>query len=190
MKHIRLLTLALLLASPLAHAQQNVYVGAGLGLNTSDVFDDIVCLPGAVCDFDDSSTGFKIFGGTRISENLAAEFFYADFGEFEATGTDGVTTERLTADGSAFGASLLGIAPISANAEVFGKLGLAMWSADAAASSSGGGFASVSDDGTDILYGFGAQWRANQFSFRIEYEIFNLDDTDVDSIGLSAIFHL
>ncbi len=62
------------------------------------------------------------------------------------------------------------------------------WNADLDAPSLG---VSASDDGTDLTYGIGAQFRVWSLSIRGEYEIFDISDADtVDmfSIGVTWTF--
>lgn len=188
MRRFYILLFGLALAGVSHAAQAQGYIGIGFGPTSTDVLDEIVCLPGATCSFDDSDTGFKVFGGSRIAANFAFEGFYVDFGEATATGTDGVDTESISVDASAFGVAAVGYLPIADAFELLGKVGLAMWEADASASSTAGGFASASDDGTDPFFGIGAQWNGNGLAVRGEFERFDLDGTDVDLISISAIF--
>ena len=68
--------------------------------------------------------------------------------------------------------------------DVFAKLGAVNW--DAELSAPGTGF-SGSDDGTDLMYGAGVQFRVWSLSFRGEYEIFDVSDADtVDMISLGV----
>ena len=46
-----------------------------------------------------------------------------------------------------------------------------------------------SDDGTDLAYGVGAQFRIWSISFRAEYEVFDLDDVeDANMLSIGATF--
>jgi hypothetical protein len=50
---------------------------------------------------------------------------------------------------------------------------------------------SVSDDGTDLAYGVGAQFRIWSLSLRAEYEIFDIDgadDVNMLSVGVTWTF--
>jgi opacity protein-like surface antigen len=60
------------------------------------------------------------------------------------------------------------------------------WSADLSAE----GFDRDSEDGTDLTYGVGAQFRVWSLGIRAEYEIFDFEDADVDmlSIGVTWTF--
>jgi hypothetical protein len=48
-----------------------------------------------------------------------------------------------------------------------------------------------SDDGTDLAYGVGAQFRVWSLSLRAEYEVFDVDDVDdlnMISVGFTFTF--
>ena len=67
-------------------------------------------------------------------------------------------------------------------------MGAVNWNADLEAPSLG---VSASDDGTDLTYGVGAQFRVWSLSIRGEYEVFDISDADtVDmfSIGVTWTF--
>lgn len=151
------------------------YIGAGAGLTTVDVCDDI---SGAGISCDDEDTGLKIFGGYKFNPNFAVEGLWADLGEVSATGPGG--TASVEVDG--FGAAAVGIIPLGEKFNVFGKVGAFMWDA------SGGGVASGSDeDGTDIMFGAGVGWNLTKnFGLRAEWERFDIDGDDVDFLSIGA----
>jgi hypothetical protein len=70
--------------------------------------------------------------------------------------------------------------------DLFARVGAFDWSASASSSSIG----NFGDNGTDITYGAGAQFRLLSMSFRGEYERFDLGGTDVDlfSVGFTWTF--
>ena len=80
---------------------------------------------------------------------------------------------------------------VSPTFELFGKIGVLLWDADLSLT----GWPSVSTDGTDIIFGFGAQFTpSNDTSIRLEFQTISLDfegidmDTDVISIGVAFNF--
>lgn len=156
------------------------YVGFSLGQATiEDACDGFTGLPGVSCD--DSDTAFKIYGGSKINPNFAFEVAYIDMGE--AVASDRFDT--LTSEVTAFNFSALGIIPVSQTVDLFGKVGLLFW--DAKISINGSLNGSISEDGTDIGFGFGANFAVNEkFSIRAEFQKFpNIGDDD--TIGESAI---
>ena len=147
-------------ASNVAQAQGG-YVGASIG--QSDYYG-----------FSDNPTGTKIFGGYNFNKNFGVEATWYDFGKAKDSG---VTVE---ADGIGFTAN--GYLPLSNEFSLFGKIGLLMWDADTNVG--------VSDDGTDILYGFGGMWNLNkQFALRVEYEKADLDDGDATFLSFGFSYH-
>ena len=146
---------------------QNAYLGAAIG-STSYSEDG----------FDETDDGFKLNAGIRINENFAIEGNYIDFGRPEGPfyGID----SSVRVDG--FGLSALGIMPISDEFELFGKVGLFGWNADIKV----GPFSST-DDGTDVIYGFGAAYRlSDQLSLRAEWEFVDLEGGDLDMLSIGA----
>lgn len=180
----RLLTLclaggALLTAAIPASAQgTGFYVGAGAGVTSTDVCGGLGGLGLTSCD--DEDTGFKIFGGKRLNQNLAVEVGFVDLGEITATGPGG--TAQVETDGIQVAA--VGILPVNPRFHVFGKVGLYLW--DVSASGPGG---SLSDDGTDLMFGFGAAWNlADRLDLRAEWEQFDIDGDDVDMFSVGLLY--
>ena len=155
------------------------YIGAGAGITTSDLWNDISG-PGVNCD--DEDTGLKIFGGYKFTPNLAVEGAWIDLGEVSASGFGGTATAE--ADG--FQIAAVGMFPINPQWSLFGKVGAFMWDASVTTNS---GF-SASDDGTDIMFGFGGMWNfAPQFGLRAEWERFDVDDEDIDFLSIGVQFN-
>jgi len=169
----------LVAASLPASAQgSGFYVGAGAGLTTVDLCGDLIALGATSCD--DEDTGFKIFGGKRINQNLAVELGWVDLGEITATGPGG--TARAEVDGIQVAA--VGMLPVNPRFHVFGKVGLYLW--DAKISGPGG---SLSDDGTDLMFGFGASWNlAERLDLRGEWERFDVDGDDIDMLSVGLLY--
>ena len=152
-----------------AYAQDSFYVGGGIG--QSYVEEDNVF---AGEDFDEEDFGFKLFGGYRFHKNFAAELDYLDFGEPDDT----ILGVKSEIDLYALALYGVGILPLTEQFELFAKLGVAYWDADAKVSLLG---VSVSDDedGTDIAYGLGASFAfTDQFAVRVEYEGVDVDELD------------
>lgn len=128
--------------------------------------------------FDESDTGFKLFGGWNAMTHLRVEGGYADLGGPSGS-VDGVDAE---ADVSAWDAFATGVIPLG-KWELFGKAGFVMWDADVRVSS--GPFSvRESSDGTDIAYGVGTAYRLGDgFGLRLEWEVFDFDDADVNMIS-------
>ncbi len=157
---------------PAAAADNGIYLGGSIG--QSSVQDDGI-------DFDASSTGFKLIAGWRFLDWLALEGNYVDFG----SGDDNVAGDQIETDASGVSLSAVGFLPVGP-VDLFARAGIIDWSGDVKSQSFGNG----SDDGTDLTYGVGAQFRVWGLSLRAEYERFDLDRTDADlfSIGVTWTF--
>lgn len=160
---------SILALSVSAHAE-NGYVGLSIGNTDLD-------LPG----FDDGSS-LAIYGGYRINRNLAVEASYIDFGD----SSDNIAPVwTLNATGVTF--SALGIAPVSENLDLFGKIGLLMW--DATLDEAGTGQIAT-DEGNDFIYGLGASVSLAQgFGLAVEYQTFELDDIDGSNISFGVRYN-
>jgi len=153
------------------------YVGGSIGQSEADG----TCPAGFTCDFKD--TDWKIFGGYRIIRNLAVEGFYADHGEISLR--SGSVTSK--AQSSTLGVAAVGILPLG-QFELFGKLGIGGTSIDATATA-GGPSASVSDSGSDVVFGVGATFNfTRNLGVRAELERYNDSEINVMSVGVQYRF--
>ena len=175
------LTAILSLASAPALAVDNGFyfgasVGAG-GVQFDQRFD------GQRIDYDAGSTGFKAIAGWRFLDWLSVEANYVDLG----SGEDRIAGEKVETDVSGASLSMVGFLPVGP-VDLFARAGAIDWSADVTLA---GLDLKGSDDGTDLTYGVGAQFRIWSLSFRAEYELFDIADADtVDlvSVGVTWTF--
>ncbi len=160
-----------------AHAADNgIYLGASVG-QSGVSFDDTVA--GEDFDFDVDTTGFKGIVGWRILDALAVEANYVDLG----SGDDRVAGTKIESDVNGFSLSAVGFLPVGP-VDLFARVGAINWRADFDAPDFDFG---VSDDGTDLTYGVGAQFRAGSLGLRAEYERFDISDADtVDMVSLGV----
>jgi len=175
--------IALILASQAqAGSDSGFYIGGSIGqasLDYSDSdpdFEDV--------DFEDDDTGYKVFGGYNFGllplVDVAAEVAYVDFGSME----DDISGTTVKLDSSALTAA--GVVGLKLGLfGLFGKVGVVNWDTDVRAF----GF-DDSESGTDPYYGIGAKIQLGSLAVRGEYEIFELDNVDVDyfSVGASITF--
>ena len=133
---------------------------------------------------DDTDTSFGIAAGYRINENFSVELGFQDFGEISASA--GGASAKIGAD--AIQLSVIGGMPVSESAGVYAELGFDLWDADLSYSNVPDfGTGSESDDGTDIFYGIGAYVSLSEaVNLKFEYQLHELDDTDVDVLGLGV----
>ena len=166
------LPLALCAASPAAFARNPAlsrrYFGGSIGDSTVQFNDDDTRE-----EFDADGTGFKVIAGYRIIDWVAVELNYTDFGK----PVDRIFGVDLETNYTAVSASALGMLPLGANFDLFGRLGVARLDADFRARGFSG---SDSARSTEPLFGIGAQFRANNLAIRIEYEGILLDANNRD----------
>ena len=148
---------------------------------------------------DEKDTGYSLYAGMPINENLDVEISYQDFGEASLSGVSGNQftvggttyefnqTATLKASADSYGIAAKPKYKINENVTVYGKLGLHSW--DSTFTVSGTTVAgSQSADGTDIFYGAGIQANFNNLAARIGYTIYDLDGEDVDSINAGLAY--
>ena len=152
-----------------AGAASGLYIGGGAGDTTVKVSDS---------DFDASDTSYKIFGGYNIGfiplVDLALEASYVDFGK--PTSND-VSVEASGLN--AFGLAGLSFGPFG----IFAKAGIISWNTDTTVSG-----VSTEETGTDPAYGIGARLAIGPFAVRAEYELFDLENTDLGMASISGVF--
>lgn len=173
-----LTTLIFLLAFGSSHAAGYFGVSVGATSPDEDGFDD--------------SNGYKITGGYNVNPTVAIEVSYTQLGEFDADDELIAALEFLTAvaiddvsveiDGIEFG--VVGHAPISDSASIFGRVGIFMWDAELTIDTTAMGSTSDSDDGSDPFFGFGINFDVGQTTaLKAEYVVYDAFDGDVDYIG-------
>jgi opacity protein-like surface antigen len=82
---------------------------------------------------------------------------------------------KLAADTLAVG--VVGKIPLNDGFELFGKVGFHAWDVELSAP----GFNSLTDDGSDIYYGIGANYNLSQkLSLGVSYNSYTLDSDDSD----------
>lgn len=180
-----LLSMTALVATPVHAGESGFYVGGSIGNADVSYDGELSDFSDIEIDFDDDDIGYKVFAGVNLNLvellNLAVEASYVDFGEQEGSIAN-ITGNKLEVDAWT-AAALAGfdIGPIG----VFAKAGFASWDGDVTA-----GDDDLSEDGTDPLYGVGAKFQIGSFAVRGEYEIYDLDDIEIDyiSAGVSYTF--
>jgi OOP family OmpA-OmpF porin len=169
-----------LLAAPAFAADNGIYLGASVG-QSGVSFEDTIA--GEDVDFDVDSTGFKAILGWRFVDWLAVEANYVDLG----SGDDRVAGTKIETDVNGFTLSAVGFLPVGP-VDLFARVGVIDWEADVTAPEFD---LESNDDGTDLTYGIGAQFRVWSLGVRAEYEQFdisNADTVDMISLGVTWTF--
>lgn len=138
---------------------------------------------GSLDDFEIDNTSWKLIGGFRPIDNFAVELNYMDLGDESRNVTGG----RFDAEAKAYAAYAVGFIPIGP-IDLYAKGGLVRWETEANLSLSGlqQGFR-LDDDGTEFGYGLGVQARLGSLGARLEYEQFDVDNTDgVEMLSLGV----
>lgn len=160
-------------AVPALAADNGFYLGLSVGQANIEVDD--VTFSGE--DFDADDTGYKLIAGFRPLDWLGLEASYVNFGEPDDTLAG--TTVAVEGDGiSAFAVGFLPAGPV----DLFAKVGLLSWDSR---------IVGFNEDGTDLAYGVGVQFRLLSLGVRAEYEIFDVNDVDdlnMISIGVTYTF--
>jgi hypothetical protein len=168
-----ILSAALVSAPAFAGGDSGFYLGAGVG--QANVDGD-----SGFNGFDSDDTGFKAIVGYNFGiiplVDLGIEAEYVDFGKPD---DGGLELELEPTALAAFGVAGINLGPVG----VFAKVGAFSWDLDATIEGE-----SVSDDGTDVAYGLGARFHIASFQIRAEYELFDLEDADVDFLSASVLY--
>jgi opacity protein-like surface antigen len=154
-KIITAVALAAGLVSAPAFAQ-SWYVGFGAGVgNLGKSGQDITGLSNTTLD--DSDKTYTIRGGYRFHPNIAVELGYYDLGKYTFSGRSGNVDVSGSAKAKSFGLSVVGIAPVAQNFELYARLGIEQSELKANANTSNL-TASESDKQTGATYGVGARY--------------------------------
>ena len=170
------LTFVLLAGTSMAHA--GLYVGASYGEAAIKEEDSGL-------SFDSNDSGYKVFAGWSFLKFVGAEASYVDFGSQKDTISPGTD---LSVDTTGWDVFVVGQLPFGKHFELFAKAGVIVW--DASQSASGLINGDSSDNGNDPAYGAGLKFHfAHFFGIRLEYERFDIKDTDkVDMASAGAEF--
>lgn len=199
MKRIILSSAVCLLLSTSIMADENKwYMGANIGQNKADSGIDA-----GTASLDEKDTAWKVYGGYNFSQYFALEMFYADLGEMSLKGNNGDTfslggtsysfianNASVVTDAQSFGLNVVGSYPLHKYFEPFAKIGLHRYDIESTVSGSNLSTTSVSDDGTDIIYGLGFKIPVGKkVSFVAEWERFEFnEDRESDFLSMGLIY--
>jgi OOP family OmpA-OmpF porin len=195
------------MAAPAARAAgTGWYAGVGGGWSSFDgnAVDIAPTLAGesyTVTSLDDSSTGWKVFGGYQFNKNWAAELAYTDLGKFSMNADvsgglgGGAGTEYAQVKPTCWSLSAVGILPLGNNFSLLGKVGVCRWDDRFSAHETVAGMEYPYPDGdsyskgTDLTFGLGAKYDVTKnYGVRAEWERFNNvvhDQSNVDLLSIS-----
>ena len=175
---LRASVLAMMLCAPLAHAGQG-YVGVSVGGANVQAEIDLISL-------DETTAGFKLFGGYRFTDHFGLEFGYVDFGTQEAT----MDTATLKTSIAGWTAVATGVAPMGERFELFGKAGLII--SDTEIESTGNITPyERSDQAAEFTLGVGGAYKLGHLAIRAELEFFSSEVVDqiyLLSVGIEYRF--
>jgi hypothetical protein len=170
---------ALALGATAARADNGFfYAGAGIARNKiSDI---------TATNSDLNDTSWKVFAGVRPMNVFAVEADYIDLGS-QTTQLVDVNTHLQY---KAFAGYAVGFLPVPVPfLDVFAKAGLARWQQSGSSNASPGSqLFSLSDNGTQFAWGIGAQAHLGAIGGRLEYEAFNIHNTNGASIISLSVF--
>lgn len=157
------------------HAADNgFYLGAAVSQSqVDDIAENI--------DLDD--TGYKLIAGFRPLDIFSVELNYMDLGSDETLSSTFTGDVEATAI-AGFGVLYLALPFV----DLYGKAGLAYWETKGDSTLAVG---DLKDDGTEFAYGAGVQARFGSLAARLEYESFDLADSDgldLFSLGVTWTF--
>ena len=172
-----LISIGILATVPIAHAADNgIYIGAAV----SQASVDVDLNSGATqLPIDGDNTKFKVIAGVRPLDWLAFEVNYVDFGSIDGASA-GVSGDYKLKGFDVFALGLFEIGLV----DFYGKAGVIKL--DQEASISNVNLPAYDDDGFDPAYGVGLQVHFGSIGARLEYEIFDIEDTDASLISLGV----
>jgi OOP family OmpA-OmpF porin len=139
-------------------------------------------------DLDIKNRPYKLILGIRPIDMFGVEANYVDFGNAKQT----LLTPDIGIDASAkfYDAFAVGYLPLPL-VDLYAKAGLVRWNTDVRLTTIAGPQPRISDSGTGFAYGAGAQVRFGSLAARLEYERFevsNSDRVDMLSLGVTWTF--
>ena len=176
------------------------YAGGSYGTASFDQgFGDFFNGGPGMFSVDDADTGWKIFGGRRLTEHLAIELSYVDLDndvddQMTFVGSEGSGVELLQDPASlhleearATAIAVIGALPLTDRATLLARAGAAAWEADRTTLDQAGR-TTRSESGVDATFGAGFQYRVGaRVELRLDWERYADiagDDIDLLSVGV------
>jgi OOP family OmpA-OmpF porin len=144
------------------------YVGAGIGIFGVEEGS-----------FDESDTGFKLFGGWMFNQYVGGELEYIDGGT--------VGDSDLGVDSTGINVALRGNWPVTEQFDLFGKVGYFFWDADIDLTGDSG--QEQNESGSDLSWGIGAGYDFTpNFGVIAEWQWFQIEEADADMMSASVVW--
>jgi len=165
-----------LFCSGMSLAIAEPYVGVSLGFAGSDFCDSV----DTYYDCDGSGVGAKLFGGYKIAPRFGLEV--ASIGSAGMSISDSWNQVDLTISG--LNMSGVYFHPVSDTVNLTAKAGMFLWEAEASI-----GSYSATVDGSDLSFGFGADFKVSDaFTLRAELDMFSLDGDSLTLLTAGAMW--
>jgi predicted porin len=170
-------------SNPNTFADIGPYVGAGYTrAQVNNVFGT------TDYNFKIDDNAWKAILGFRFIPPFAVEANYVDLGHQSQGLLGGVPPANAYGHADArafdlFGVGLLPLGPV----DLFGKAGGARWELSGNLSGPGGSLFALDRNGTSFVWGAGAQYHYGPLGLRLEYEHFQMPDTDGARLYTAAL---
>jgi hypothetical protein len=170
-----------LVATCASAADNGIYLGAAVSADAT--------LDGAQyrSDLSLKDRPYKLILGIRPLDYFGVEVNYLDFGTAKRSDIPDAFYDLKARFYDAFAVGYLPLPLV----DLYAKAGLVRWDTDVRASTIAGPLLNLSDSGTDFAYGAGAQVRFGSLAARLEYERFEVSNTnrvDLLSLGVTWTF--
>jgi len=175
----------------------DLYYGLRFGYSQ---FDANISNTTGTADTQEEDFGFKLLAGYTLSNNIAIEAFYTDYGRATVGGNAGDSfnlngqTINFTSNDSEFSSDVVSFGfsgvynyPLSKSQALIGKLGIQRWKNDARLRDPASNI-NTSDDGYDIYWNVGFEQKlGEELAFIFDYEAVGTDNVDLNSFGVTIV---
>ncbi len=153
------------------------YIGLGGG-STNATFDKKSAEENSGPDIsaDESDSGWRVFGGYQINENLSIEGAYVNLGKVTAKAPTFNDTYKTEVTGVEL--SVVGFNQVSKDFSMYLRGGVIDWKSDWKVCLGGLGCDSGTASGADLVLGIGGKYNfTKHVGLRAEYTLYDLDET-------------
>lgn len=203
-----LLLVAMLACAPALAQTSGWYIGGGLGSAKADFASgDFGGFATGTRTADDDDVSSRIFGGYRLSPNLAVEGGLAFLGSYKQRYNDGGQIAVYDYNASALTVALAGSLPVAGGFSLLGRVGVAFTASEMRLRRDDGNAATVfcpdswwysacSSQSTNLYWGLGAQFDVSpRWGIRLDYdnygevgEEFETGRADIEVVSVNFIW--